>query len=149
MAHLNCDELINCLEIYYFNRKVFIILEYMDQGALTDFVLRNQKNYSEDSVKYCLYKVAKGLDSLHSRNVLHRDIKSDNILYSADGQIKICDLGFSTFLSEQEKSRKTQAGTPNWASPEVIKGVPYAKEVDVWSFGCFAYELATGHPPFI
>ena len=64
------------------------------------------------------------------------------------GEIKIADLGFSVFLSEQQAYRKTKRGTPNWVSPEIAQGIQYSKEVDVWAFGCFAYELATGAPPF-
>ena len=85
---------------------------------------------------------------MHNRNVLHRDIKSDNILSSMDGNIKLADLGFSVCLSKQEEYRKTKRGTPNWVSPEIAQGIKYSKEVDVWAFGCFAYELATGYPPF-
>ena len=85
---------------------------------------------------------------MHKNNVLHRDIKSDNILYSTNGEIKITDLGFACELDEQKEKRKTKAGTPNWVAPEIAKGVLYDKSVDVWSYGCFAYELATGMPPF-
>ena len=74
----------------------------MDQGAMTDICIEDNENYSEDFCKYSLYKVARGLLAMHNKNVLHRDIKSDNVLYSLDGQIKITDLGFSCFLSEQE-----------------------------------------------
>lgn len=86
---------------------------------------------------------------MHVKNVLHRDIKSDNILYKKDGEIKIADLGLSVFLHEQKAFRNTKIGTSNWFSPEIAKGVYYSKEVDVWAFGCFAYELATGNPPFV
>ena len=91
---------------------------------------------------------ALGLLKMHSKNVLHRDIKSDNILCSRNGDVKIADLGFSVFLSKQVENRKTQKGTAHWMPPEIIQGITYSKEVDVWSFGCFAYELATGHAPF-
>jgi len=107
-----------------------------------------QPYYSEDFCRYALWKVARGLWSMHRKNVLHRDIKSDNILFSRDGEVKITDLGFSVFLSEQNEFRKSKKGTPNWVAPEIYKGVRYSKSVDVWSFGCFAYELATGWPPF-
>ena len=85
---------------------------------------------------------------MHNKNVLHRDIKSDNILSNMDGCVKLADLGFSVFLSKQEEYRKTKKGTPNWVSPEIAQGIKYSKEVDVWAFGCFAHELATGYPPF-
>ena len=84
---------------------------------------------------------------MHSEKILHRDIKSDNILCRSDGTIKIADLGFSVFLSEQNQFRASQKGTPSWVSPEIAMGVNYTKEVDVWAYGCFAYELLTGEPP--
>ena len=85
---------------------------------------------------------------MHNKNILHRDIKSDNILVRPNGEIKLADLGFSVFLSEQEAYRKSQRGTPSWVSPEIVNGTFYTKEVDVWALGCLAYELATGQPPF-
>ena len=88
--------------------------------------------------------MALGLKKMHENNVLHRDIKSDNILHSANGDVKISDLGFACFLSEQQANRKTKKGTPAWIAPEIMTGIRYAKTVDIWSFGIFAYELATG-----
>ena len=73
----------------------------MDNGSMTEMCLNDYENYSEDFCRYTLYKVAKGLQAMHNKNVLHRDIKSDNILYDGDGEIKIADLGLSCFLSEQ------------------------------------------------
>jgi len=92
--------------------------------------------------------VASGLRDMHNKNVLHRDIKSDNILCRADGDIKIADLGLSVFLTEQQSYRKTRAGTTNWISPEIANGIIYSKEVDVWAFGAYMHELGTGQPPF-
>ena len=73
----------------------------MDCGAMTDICMEDNENYNENFCRYTLFKVAKGLLAMHNKEVLHRDIKSDNILYSADGEIKIADLGLSCFLSEQ------------------------------------------------
>lgn len=120
----------------------------MEHGSMTNICIEDNENYSEEFCRYSLFKVAKGLNAMHNKNVLHRDIKSDNILYNGDGEIKITDLGFTCFLSEQAKWRQTKKGTPNWISPEIAAGISYSKEIDVWSFGCFAYELATGNPPF-
>ena len=64
--------------------------------------------YSEQFCKYSLYCVAKGLQAMHNKNVLHRDIKSDNILIRKDGTIKICDLGLSAFQLDREAYRKTR-----------------------------------------
>ena len=110
-----------------------------------DIVTYNYHTYSEEFCKYTLFKVASGLAKMHRKNVLHRDIKSENILSSKDGEIKIADLGFSKPVSPE---RKTRAGTVPFFSPELAAGTRYSKEVDVWAFGCFAYELATGFAPF-
>ena len=85
---------------------------------------------------------------MHNKNILHRDLKSDNILMSSDGQIKITDLGFAKPLTQEEIKAKTMTvGTYHWKSPELFtEGVRYSREVDVWAFGCYAYELATGNP---
>ena len=84
---------------------------------------------------------------MHNKNILHRDIKSDNILCSPDGRVKLADLGLSVFLSEQQQYRDTRRGTPSWFSPEIARGIHYAKEVDIWAYGCLAYELLTSEPP--
>ena len=95
-----------------------------------------------------MYCVAKGVAALHEKNVLHRDVKSDNILFKVDGTIKVADLGFSIELTKDAAKRKTMIGTMSWMSPEIAAGEAYAKEVDVWSYGCFAFELTKGEPPF-
>ena len=148
IAFLDSNEIIKCVDLYDYNKRIWIFLEYMEDGALTNIILKQNKIYSEEFCRYTLYKTAMGLLKMHSKNVLHRDIKSDNILCDRNGEIKIADLGFSVFLSEQQAYRKTKRGTPNWVSPEIAQGVQYSKEVDVWAYGCFAYELATGSPPF-
>jgi serine/threonine protein kinase len=83
-------------------------------------------------------------------NVIHRDIKADNILFNAEtGSVVICDLGVSVQLTKQKSRRKSMAGTPYFMAPDVIQncGVEYGPQVDVWSLGIFALELANGNPP--
>ena len=85
ISHLKSDELITCVDLFDWGSSIFIILELMDQGAMTNICIKGNKSYSEDFCRYSLYKAAKGLLAMHNKNVLHRDIKSDNILYSEDG----------------------------------------------------------------
>ena len=68
---------------------------------MTRIITNFNEGYSENFCRYSLYKVALGLYKMHSNNVLHRDIKSDNILCSANGEIKLADLGFSVMLTQQ------------------------------------------------
>ena len=85
IAYLNSDEMVQCHELFYFNKKVFVILEFMDQGSMEGIVTQYHENFTQNFCRYTLYKVAMGLSKMHRANVLHRDIKSDNILYSSDG----------------------------------------------------------------
>ena len=89
-----------------------------------------------------------GLEAMHSRNILHRDIKSDNIFCTSDGRIVNAGLDLSVSLTQENSYRKTRIGTDAWISPEIVMGKIYSKETDVWAFGAFMYELGTGEPPF-
>ena len=85
---------------------------------------------------------------MHSKNIIHRNIISDNILCRPNGDIQISNLDCSTILTVEQPTHFKQKGTAAWISPEIAQSVQYGKEVDVWAFGCFAFELAAGYPPF-
>ena len=109
------------MDLYDHEGRIWIILEYMEDGNLTEMILHQHEVYSEDFCRWVLYKTALGLLYMHSKNILHRDIKSDNILCGSSGDIKISDLGFSAFLTTEQSLRKTRCGTINWISPEIIQ----------------------------
>lgn len=98
-------------------RNLKIVTEFMDGGALTD--VAEQIVMSEPQIAAISFEVLKGLDFLHDQNIIHRDIKSDNILLDTRGIVKIADLGFSVKVSVNE-TRKTACGTPYWMSPELV-----------------------------
>ena len=151
MKYIDSPYLLSCEEIYDHENTIWMFLEYMQGGELTKIltIVEDLKiHLSEGFCKYTLYNVAKGLADMHEKFVLHRDIKSDNILFRKDGTIKIADLGFSVVLTDKVAYRKTKLGTMCWMSPEIAKGESYGSEVDVWAFGCFAFELTYGEPPF-
>lgn len=93
--------------------------------------------------------MCQGLLAFHRRNILHRDIKSDNVFISHNGDVKLADLGFSVFLTEEKTTRMSTCGTLNWLAPEMINGNEYSKSVDIWALGITAYELAKFVPPFL
>ena len=72
----------------------------MEGGSLKHIIMQQKGEYSEAFCKYCIYQVAQGLKEMHQKEILHRDIKSDNILCNIDGDIKIADLGFSVSLTQ-------------------------------------------------
>jgi len=95
-------------------------------------------------------EVLAGLEYLHTQPnpIIHRDIKSDNILMSTDGRVKITDFGFGAQLNQEQDKRKSVVGTTYWMAPELIRAKDYGPKVDVWSFGIMIYEMIEGCPPY-
>ena len=102
MMHLHCEQLIRCEEVYEYANQIWVILEYMEDESMTDLVLSRQGDFAEDFVRWSLYQVALGLHAMHAQNVLHRDLKSDNVLVRTNGVVKIADMGFSVFLTKED-----------------------------------------------
>ena len=113
-------------------------------------MLEREEFYTENALKWVLRQTLRGLHYLHSNNIVHRDIKSDNILTDRNGEVKLADFGYSAMLTQERSARSSKVGTLCWMAPELIKGERrYDTKIDIWSFGIFAYELAEGNPPYI
>lgn len=142
--------LIKCYETYNFGGFMWIAMEFMDGGCLTDVLEGYQgarKVMSEGEIAYVLREVLKGLMFMHGMKRLHRDIKSDNVLITGEGQVKLADFGFCAELTEERKKRTTCVGTPYWMAPELIRQSEYDYKVDLWSVGILAIECAEWEPP--
>ena len=92
------------------------------------------------------YQMVTGLNCLHSKKIVHRDIKCANIFLTKDGTVKLGDLNVSKIAKAGQL--QTQTGTPYYASPEVWQDKPYDKSSDIWSMGAVLYEMTALNPPF-
>ena len=127
-------------------KEIWVLLEYMDGGNLTG-KLNPVEGMPEKSIARCCFAMIKALHYIHSLNRIHRDVKSDNVLYDKLGHIKLADFGFCTALTTANARVKSIVGTSYWMAPEIISRQTYDKPVDIWALGIVAIEMAEGYPP--
>eukprot|EP01119_Soliformovum_irregulare_P015600 TRINITY_DN4412_c0_g1_i1.p1 TRINITY_DN4412_c0_g1~~TRINITY_DN4412_c0_g1_i1.p1 ORF type:complete len:258 (-),score=85.22 TRINITY_DN4412_c0_g1_i1:123-896(-) len=148
--HPNMVQFKDC---YFADGLLWVVLELMNGGnltAITDlYAAQTPLVLKESHIAYATVEILKGLSYLHSLHRIHRDIKTDNILLTMDGKIKLADFGFAIQLTSEQTRRKTVIGTPYWMAPEIILKDEYGIAVDIWSLGIMIMEMAEGEPPYI
>eukprot|EP01028_Stygiella_incarcerata_P004069 TRINITY_DN184_c4_g1_i1.p1 TRINITY_DN184_c4_g1~~TRINITY_DN184_c4_g1_i1.p1 ORF type:complete len:686 (-),score=205.66 TRINITY_DN184_c4_g1_i1:1242-3233(-) len=133
---------------------LWIVTEYMDLGSFQDILdIRYHKGIrNEELIASILKQVLEGLDYLHKQQLIHRDIKTSNIVVNGSGCVRITDFGVSSALFDSNVMKakgRTFTGTLLWMAPEVMEQADvYDEKVDVWSLGILALELAIGKPPY-
>lgn len=132
------------------SNELWVVMEYMGGGCLTDVLeCFDTVQMTEPQIAYCCRETLRSLAYVHSLHRIHRDIKSDNILLSNDGKIKLADFGYAAQLTNGRVKRNTVVGTPYWMAPELIRGHEYGTKVDIWSLGIMLIEMAEGEPPYM
>jgi serine/threonine protein kinase len=144
---LNHPNITTIHEIAESEGRCFIAMEYIEGKTVKDLI--KEGKLSIDKVLDISLQIAEGLDAAHKKGVVHRDIKSDNIMVTSEGKVKITDFGLAKLKGATKLTKSgTTVGTLHYMSPEQAQGEELDRRSDLFSFGVVFYEMVTGRLPF-
>ena len=149
MKEITNENVVRLYGTFTSKNNIYLVLEYCGGGDLQLFIRKHKRLEEIVALKF-LIQMARGLKFLHSKNVIHRDIKPQNLLlseFSPNAIIKFADFGFAKHLHEAALAQ-TPCGTPLYMAPEIFEMKEYDAKADVWSIGCVLFEMCVGEPPF-
>ncbi|CAL1543230.1 unnamed protein product [Lymnaea stagnalis] len=144
VSHPNIVKLYEAMETC---NSYYLVFELANGGSVLD-ILAKKGAFSEDESRPYLRQVTSAIDHLHRSDVVHRDIKLENLLIDSNGDVKLVDFGLSAVCHDSDHQLSTQCGSPVYAAPELFAGRKYGKPVDLWSIGVCLFAMLTGKLPF-
>ncbi|CAM6015785.1 unnamed protein product [Sphagnum balticum] len=144
LARLDYPFIVNLLGCCQDDKCVHLVLEYVCGGEFFTY-LRSAGRFDEQTTRFYAAQVLISFEYLHSKDIIYRDLKPENLLLDAKGNIKITDFGFAKQI---DRRTFTLCGTPDYLAPEIILNKGHGKPVDWWSYGVLIFEMLAGFPPF-
>jgi serine/threonine protein kinase len=133
----------------HFHTQVRLVIEFVSNGELYDYI-STRGRLSEAEARFVFGEVVDAILYLHDAGYCHRDLKPENILLDSKGHIRLVDFGMAAQYSAAHPLLTTHCGSPHYAAPELIRGLPYAPEAaEVWALGVLLFAMVTGTLPFI
>ena len=141
----NCPNLISYHDLFDSNNSLYLVMSYYPQGTLKNYLQITKPN--DKTKNFIVSNIISGVQYLHNNKVIHRDLKSDNILIK-DNIPVICDFGTCRILDKYEYFAKTSIGTPYYLSPEIASGNNHTYQADIYSLGCILCEIYKNKLPY-
>jgi len=147
----NSPKVVNLYDVYEDHQNIYIVMELLEGGTLLKKIVAKD-HYTDHDAALILSAIITGIQYCHSRSVVHRDMKPENLMcskkeYSGLSDVKITDFGLAVVIRPGEFASGVD-GTREYLAPEIISHSPYGPAVDMWSIGCIAYTLLCGYHPF-
>ncbi|EDO18975.1 hypothetical protein Kpol_2002p46 [Vanderwaltozyma polyspora DSM 70294] len=147
MKLLNHPNVLRLYDVWETNNNLYMVLEYAEKGELFNLLVEKGPLPENEAIRF-FRQIIIGMSYCHALGIVHRDLKPENILLDHKLNIKIADFGMAA-LETEDKLLETSCGSPHYAAPEIVSGLPYhGLETDVWSCGVILFALLTGRLPF-
>ena len=144
LKSLKHPNIIRCIDFYVDDKLLCLVTEFADLGDLNKIIkyqILSGYFFCEEIILNWFVQLCFAIKYIHSKNILHRDLKLSNIFLTSKGNIKLGDFGIAKILSSKDELAKTLVGTPYYLSPELCLKKPYNHKSDIWSLGCILYEM--------
>lgn len=144
LQELSHPFIVNMVASFADERKLYLVLEFVVGGEIFTH-LRSAGRFPNDVAKFYHAELVLAFEYMHTKDIIYRDLKPENLLLDNKGHAKITDFGFAKKVPERTF---TLCGTPEYLAPEVIQSKGHGKAVDWWTMGILLYEFIAGYPPF-
>jgi len=144
---LDHPNIIRIFQIEVTGPEPYIIVEYVEGDNLKQWILSKSINTIGQALKI-LFDISNALNCIHSKNIIHHDIKPENILISVNGEVKLTDFSLAVEKKKDYISSKKISGSPSYVAPEIIRYGKYDERIDIYSLGITAYEILSGQLPY-